>query len=146
MTIFGRKNGSTIYYYEYENKISFFEEDIQTEPQKSKLLQSVRVDYDWRENRKRISDVTFYNYDTKDRLKEEIKYYKGEFQSKDIYEYNNLNQETKRISYVYNLDKIAVERNCLYNQEGNVIEERKKDFRNGEVNVNKYRYVYEYYD
>ena len=134
------------YYYEYENKISFLQEDIQTESQKSNLLQSVRVDYDWRENRKRISDITFFKYDDKGRLIEETKYNKGEFQTKYIYEYNEFGQVTKRVSYVYNLDKIAVERSYLHNQEGNVIEERKKDFRNGEENVIKYRYVYEYYE
>jgi len=136
----------TEYYFEYEKKYSFFEEDLQKEPRQSNLLQSVRIDYDWREKRKRISDITHYKYDNEDRLIETIEYSEGKFQAKYLYEYNDLNQITKRTSYVYNLDKIASEETYLYNQEGNVIEETDKDFRAGKETVNKYHYEYEYYE
>ena len=137
---------ATEYYFEYEEKDWFFEKDLQKEPKQSNLRQSVRVDYDWREKRKRISDINFYGYDDEDRLTEKIEYHKGKFQAKYEYEYNDLNQITKRTSYVYNPDKVASEETYLYNTEGNVIEETDNDFRSGEKTVNKYRYEYEYYE
>lgn len=140
------KSNQWEYYYEYEKKYSFFGEDSQTKSKRSNLLQSVRIDYDWREKRKRISDITLYKYDNEDRLTEKILYCKGEFREKHVYEYNNLNRETKRIWYDYNPDKIVLEKTYLYNKEGNVIEEIVNDSRTREKKVYKYRYEYEYYE
>ncbi len=133
------------YYYEYEKKYSFVEEDLDTESKPTNLLQSVRVNFDWREKRKRISDITLYNYDDRDRLTEKTKYDKGEFQDKYVYEYNESGQVTKRTCYVYNLKKIASIETYSYNKEGNVIKETDEDFRSREKEENEYRYEYDYY-
>jgi hypothetical protein len=134
------------YYYEYEKEHAFYEEEEETEPKPKKLLQSVRVDFDWRENRKRISDITFYNYEKNDRLIEETKYKEGEFQDKYKYEYNDKGQVTKRTAYVYDLNKIASIKSYTYNKEGNVIKEIDENFRSDKKEENEYRYEYEYYD
>jgi len=42
------------YYYEYEKDYSFFQEGEEIAPKPKNLLQSVRVDFDWRENRNGI--------------------------------------------------------------------------------------------
>ena len=139
------KENNWEYYFEYEKRHSFFEEDLQTESKPIKLLQSVRVDYDWREGRKRVSDITFYKYNKEDLLMDVTKYNKGEFKEKYIYEYNDLNQVSKR-SFVNETNQIVVESTYLYDKEGNIIEEKINDFRSGEENVKKYRYEYEYYD
>jgi hypothetical protein len=133
------------YYYEYEKNFSLFDEELEDNQEKCNLIQSVRVDYDWREERKRISDISFFKYDDVDRLIEKTKYDKGEFQDKYIYEYNTLNQVKKRISYVYNLDEMASEKIYFYNQEGNIVKEIDEDYRSGERIVTEYRYEYEYY-
>jgi hypothetical protein len=133
------------YYYEYEKEYSFYEDDLETEPKPTNLLQSVRVDFDWRENRKRISDITFYKYDKNDRLVEKSKYDKGEFQDKYMYEYNELGQVIKRAAYVYKPNKIASIERYTYNKEGNVIKESDEDLRSEEKTESEYRYEYEYY-
>jgi len=134
--------GETEHYFEYEQKYEYWEPLLKKQ---RNLLQNVRIDYDKREERKRITDITLYKYDTEDRLTEEIEYRKGVFQIKCIYEYNNQNQVIKRTSYLYNLDKVAIKETYLYNKEGYVIKETNKDFRTGKMTVNKYRYEYEYY-
>ncbi|OYT15095.1 MAG: hypothetical protein B7C24_14885 [Bacteroidetes bacterium 4572_77] len=133
------------YYYEYEKKYLFFEEDAKTETKPANLLQSVRVDFDWRENRKRIADITLYKYDENDRLIEKSKYDKGEFQDKYVYKYNEIGQVIKRTAYVYNPNKIVSIKTYLHNKEGNVIKKTDEDFRSGEKSKNEYRYIYEYY-
>ncbi len=133
------------YYYEYEKEFSIFEEEVEAESKPTNLLQSVRVDFDWRENRKRISDITFYKYDRNDRLIEKFNYDKGVFQDKYVYEYNELGQVTKRTSYVYDLTQIAIIEIYSYNKEGDVIKKTDEDFRSGEKTESEYRYVYEYY-
>lgn len=134
------------YYYEYDRKHSFFEEENEPEIKPSKLLQSVRVDFDSRENRKKVSNITFYKYDNKDRLIEEIEYDRGEFKNKYKYEYNDKNQVTKRVFYIYDIDKIASIKTYSYNKEGNMIKEINEDFRSNKKEEIKYRYEYEYYD
>lgn len=134
------------YYYEYDREYSFFEEENEPEKKPSNLLQSVRIDFDSRENRKKVSKITFYKYDNKDRLIEEIEYDRGEFNHKYIYEYNDKNQVTKRFFYIYDLDKIASIESYSYNKEGNVIKEIDEDFRSDKKEEIKYRYEYEYYD
>jgi quinol monooxygenase YgiN len=133
------------YYYEYEKENALFEEEKETEAKPTNLLQSVRVDFDWRENRNRISDITFFKYDKNDRLIEKTKFNKGEFQDKYVYEYNAAGQVIKRTSYVYNPSKIASVETYSYNKEGNIIKETDEDFRSGEKTENEYRYEYEYY-
>ena len=132
-------------YYEYEKEYSFFEEKVKTESKPAKLLQSVRVDFDWRENRKRISDIIFFKYDKNDRLIEKSKYDEGEFQYKYVYEYNELGQVIKQRVYVYNTDTIASNETYSYNKEGNVIKEIYENFRSREKTESEYRYEYEYY-
>jgi hypothetical protein len=133
------------YFYEYEKEYSFFEENEETDPKPKKILQSVRVDFECGENRKRVSDITFYRYNNRDKLIEEAKYEKGEFQDKYVYEYNDLGQVTKRTAFVYDLNKIASIKTYSYNEEGDVIKEKDEDFRSGEKEKNEYRYEYEYY-
>lgn len=132
------------YYYEYTKEHSIFGEHSDAKP--SKLLQSVRVSYDASERRKRVSDITLFKYDEKDRLIETVKFERGEFQDKYIYEYDDLNRVIKRVSYVYNPDKKASEETYTFNREGNVIRETDKDFRTGEKKEVTYRYEYEYFD
>ena len=133
--------GKWEYFYEYEKSNSSFE----NKNKKNKLLQSVRVDYDWREKRNKISDITFYKYDSKNRLIQITKYDEGIFQDKYVYRYNNLNQVTKRLSYVYDQEKLVREEEYEYNKEGNIITINDQDYRSGKNKVTKYTYEYEYY-
>lgn len=128
------RNESTIgkWEYYYENK-------------KNKLLQSVRINYDKRKKRNRISYITFYKYDIKDRLIQITKYDKGVFQDKYVYEYNSLNQVTKRLSYVYDNEKLSREEKYEYNKEGNVIKKIDQDYRSEKEKIIEYMYEYEYY-
>lgn len=132
-------------YYEYEKEHFFFKGVVKAKSKPTNLLQSVRVDYDWREKRKRISDITFYKYDKNDRLFEETKYDKGEFQDKYVYEYNESGQVNKLTAYVNNLEKVAMVETYSYNKEGDVIKEIDEDFRSGNKTEIDYRYEYEYY-
>ncbi|MFT7036074.1 MAG: hypothetical protein ACJA2S_004601 [Cyclobacteriaceae bacterium] len=137
------KNNHWEYFYEYEKPDSFFEESI--EPDKTNLLQSVRVNYDWKEKRKRISDISLFKYDDNDRLIEKTKYNRGEFQDKYLYEYNESGQVIKRTAYVYDIEKVASIKTYSYNEQGNVLKEIDTDFRSGEKTENEYHYEYEYY-
>jgi len=129
-------------YYEYEKKYLYHWEDEDLLPifEKSNLLQNVRFYYDRKENRKRISYTMIDKYDNKDRLIESIYYDKGKFQSRDILEYNSLNQLTKRITY--EVDKIASEEIYLYDKKGNVTEYTYNNIRLKEKKVKKYYYDY----
>ena len=141
-------------YYEYEHifdkqlrLFGFIDEEQLKEQSKPKLIQSnlvqsVRINYDWREKRKRVSDnINFFKYDEDNRLIEQITYRKGELQSKSIYEYNSLNQKTRHI--FYENDRITIERDYTYDEDGNVIEEIGKKHRGeSEYTIN---YQYEYY-
>lgn len=133
------------YFFEYEKHFSLYTNESKKEHKKSNLLQGVRVYYDSSEKRKRISDITFYKYDDKDRLSERTEYQKGIFQSKSVHEYNAHNQVTKKLSYIYDMDKLAIVTTYIYNDEGNVIREDEKDHRSGKEKVTEYRYEYEYY-
>ena len=135
------------YFFEHKINQKVAPKDNKSDPNKphSKLVQSVRVDYDWRQDRKRMTDIIYYKYDNHDRLIEKLEHNKGVFESKYIYSYNKLGQVTKRVSYVYDPDKVAVIQSYIYNKEGDVVKETDQDFRDGEKIVNKYQYVYEYY-
>lgn len=128
------------YYYEYEK-----EEDSLAE-KKDRLLQSVRVDFDRRENRPRVSAITIYRYDDKDRLKAEIDYSDGKFESKYVYEHNNNEQVIKRLAYLYDEDNLVSQEIYEYNPEGDVVKHIDEDYRTDERKVKEYRYTYEYYE
>jgi len=140
------------YYCEYEpnfkSKYLSFGQDPQTKSIKRNLVQTVRIDYDWREKRKRVWDnITFYKYDNEDRLVEDLTYRRGEFKGRYVSEYNNLNLIVKKILYFDYFDKISQETTYSFNKEGYVIEETETDFRSRDKNpkMKKYRYEYGYY-
>lgn len=133
------------YYYTYRQN-PFFLYAKTPSRKKEVLLQSVRIDYDWNEKTKKISDVMHYKYDDKERLIEDLEYNQGEFQSKYLYQYNNRGKLRKRISYVYDELKIACEETYEYNKEGDLIKEIDIDHRTGKKEIINYRYTYEYYN
>ena len=142
-------------YYEYEHIFDrqlplcgfINDEQLENQPKpkliQSNLMQSVRIDYDWREKRKRVSDnIDFFKYDEENRLIEQITYRKGELISKSIYEYNSLNLKTKH--YFWYPNRFTSESDYTYDEDGNVIEERVKNNRGeGEYTI---KYQYEYYE
>jgi len=145
------KNTFWEYYYEYEKDPIRFAEDVVTDikPEKTKekknLLQSVRIQFDANEQRKRITDITFYKYDKGDRVIEEMTYKQGEFIGKVIYEYNDHNKLIRRLTYNYDYSNAAVEQKYFYDNNGNIIDKQEHDFRLDEKSAVKYRYEYEYY-
>jgi len=141
------------WYYEYEHKIDgqrlFYriidKKQLEGKLVQSNLVQSVRIDYDQREKRRRVLDnINFFKYDEENRLIEQITYRKGELKSKYIYEYNILNQMTRNIYYDYDWhpNRIAVERDYTYDEDGKVIEEIGKQNRGGGEYIIKYQYEY----
>lgn len=133
------------YYFEHEKEVPFMTDVISSESAPDKLLQSVRVDFDRRENRKRISEIELSEYDDKDRLIERISFNHGKFNNRYIIEYNESGQISKKIAYFYDADKVAFTNTYMYNQEGNIIKVTNEDFRSGKKEDSDFRYAYEYY-
>jgi len=131
-------------YYEYEKEYSFFEneEGIPPKFEKSNLVINLRLDYNPKEKRKRISYIAVDKYDRKDRLIERVFIDRGKIQSKSIYEYNNFNQITKKTTF--ELDKATSEEINKYDNKGNILEKTYNNIRFGEKKV--FKYQYEYYE
>ena len=141
------------YYYEYEKdpiRIRFGEDaETEIEPERAKekknLLQSVRIDFNVKEQRKRITDITFYKYDKRDQVIEEMTYNQGEFIRKVIYEYNDHNKLTRRLTYNYDSNIAPVEENYTYDNKDNLTNKKEHNFRSGEKSDVTFRSEYEYY-
>lgn len=149
-----RRHGGCEYYYEYEKLIpsmmcSLSDEKANKKEQykvKPKLLQSVRLDYDVDGKKKKVSDITFYKYDDKNREKEEVFYSSGVFEAKVQYQYNEKGELITRLSHIYNLDALAVRETFEYDEQGSQIWYASKDYRSNENKIERYRYAYEYFE
>lgn len=144
----GQSNIWWEYYFEYEKNANLLERKDSLTSKKAEPIQSVRLDFDNREKRKRVSSITFYKYDDKSRLISQLEYSDGVLESKYTYEYNDKDQVTKRLAYLYDENNMVSQDTYEYNQEGYVVRHIEENYRTGEKKVReyKYRYVYEYYE
>lgn len=133
------------YYLEYEKDTPFAKDGLVSDSLQDNLLQRVRVEYDRREKRERVSEIEFIQYDDKDRMVKKTSFSFGKFRDQHINEYNELGQISKQIAYVFDADKVAYTKSYLYNQEGNIIKVTNEDFRYGKKEERDFRYEYAYY-
>jgi len=132
-------------YYEYEkDPIELFGRKP-TKNSSHKLLQSVRFSFNSDTKKEKVDEITFYKYDSIDRLKEEVTFTDGVFETKALYEYDDKNRLKSQTLYKYDDTKIAKIMTYQYNNEGYVIKKTETDNRSKKSRILDYKYVYEYY-